>query len=343
MKHVTIQDIAKTAQVSKSTVSRVLNGTAAVHPDKRKAVLQATERLGFAPNSLARSLAKGRSMTIGVLTQNIGSPFYDAISQGVIAGLGGTGYSPLFMDGQWQRSVEVDAIRALLGRRVDGLVLIGGDVAARELATLCADLPTVVVARQLAHERLHCIHADNVAGGDLATRHLIEHGHRQIAMIRGIDHHPDAIDRFTGYRKALAAAGIELDPELVCEGDFSAASGVRAVDALIASDRRFSAVFAANDMTAFGARLALHRHGRRVPQDVSLVGFDDQAEAAFVTPPLTTVRQPAIEMGEQASRGLLALIAGEPFEPRPLEVELQVRESVAVHEPPFESPAERRK
>jgi len=329
VREVTIQDVANAAKVSKATVSRVLNGTTAVHPNKRRAVLEAAERVGFEPNVFARSLASGRSMTIGVLTQLIGSPFYDAISQGVIAGLGGSGYSPIFVDGQWQHSSEVAAIRALLGRRVDGLVLIGGDVPGDELAALCGGLPTVVVARELPADEHHCVFVDNVEGGYRAAKHLIEHGHREIAMIRGVEHHPDAIDRFSGYEIALREAGIEPDPELMLKGDFTAESGVRGIDALLDSDKRFTAVFAANDMTAFGARLALHRRGLRVPEDVSIVGFDDQAEAAFMAPPLTTIRQPAREMGNQASRTLLALIGGEPFEPQPLDTELRVRESVA--------------
>jgi len=329
LKEATIQDVANQAKVSKATVSRVLNGTATVHPDKRRAVLEAAARVGFEPNALARSLARGRSMTIGVLTQLIGSPFYDAISQGVIAGLGGTGYSPIFVDGQWERRAEVTAIRALLGRRVDGLLLVGGDVPGDELRGICGKLPTVVVGRELPAEEHHCLFIDNVDGGYRATRHLIEFGHREIAIIRGLGHHQDAIDRFAGYEKALSEAGIELDPELVLDGDFSAESGVRGIEELMSSNRRFSAVFAANDMTAFGARLALHRRGKRVPEDVSIVGFDDQAEAAFMTPPLTTIRQPAREMGAQASQALLALIGGTPFEALPLDTELMVRESVA--------------
>jgi LacI family transcriptional regulator len=329
MKQVTIQDIARIACVSKSTVSRVLNGTAAVHADKRRAVLDAIGRLGFKPNVVARSLARGRSMTIGVLTQLIGSPFYDTVSQGVITGLNGTGYSPIFVDGQWQKAEEIDAIRALLGRRVDGLVLIGGGVPGDEIADLCDGLPTVVVARQLPSDRHHCIFMDNVEGGNQATKHLIEHGHQQIAVIRGLEHQQDAIDRFTGYQQALLEAGISLNPGLVLPGDFSAESGVRAIQHLISHEQPFTAVFAANDMTAFGARLALYRRGIRVPEDVSIVGFDDQMEASFMTPPLTTVRQPAREMGEQASQAVLKMITGDSFTSKPVHGELVIRESVA--------------
>lgn len=332
MKEVTIQDIATKANVSKSTVSRVLNGTTAVHPDKRRAVLLATKQLGFEPNFFARSLASGRSMTIGVLTQIIGSPFYDAIAQGVISGLGGTGYSPIFADGQWKSTIEVDAIQALIRRRVDGMALIGGDVPSKELEKLCGDLPTVVVARELSADRHHCLFADNVEGGYQATKHLLELGHRAIAIIRGVQNHPDAIDRFQGYQKALAEHEIELDPRLVLDGDFTSASGVNAIEQLVSSGASFSAVFAANDMTAFGARLALDRHGFDVPKDVSIVGFDDQAEAAFMTPPLTTVRQPAYEMGVQASRWLLALIDGKSFTPDSLPIALQIRDSTAPYQ-----------
>ena len=325
----TIQDIANHANVSKSTVSRVINNSSAVNQDKRTAVLKAMKTLGFEPNVVAQSLAGGRSMTIGILTQNIGSPFYDSVAQGVIERLAGTSYSPIFVDGQWQKSTESEVIRTLLGRRVDGLVLIGGDVPVRELNELRERLPTIVVARELVGWENQCIHVDNVDAGYRATKHLTNFGHRDIALLRGIKEHPDAIQRFEGYSKALSEANIELDPDLVYQGDFTAQSGVMAINSLINRGTHFSAVFAANDMVAFGARLALFRHGIRVPEEVSLIGFDDQAEAAFATPPLTTMRQPASEMGMAAAAALLKLIGKEPYQLPKLEVELKHRESVA--------------
>lgn len=328
MKDVTIQDIANYANVSKSTVSRVLNNTSAVNEDKRKAVLEATQKLGFKPNVFARSLASGKSMTIGVLTQVLGSPFYDAISQGVIAGLADTGYSPIFVDGQWQVEKEIDSLRALMSRRVDGLVLIGGNIPPEQLTELCGSLPTVVVARELPAEHHKCVYMDNVEGGYRATKHLIEQGHRDIAIVTGISGHPDAYERHEGYKKALVEAGIEPDPELVAEGDFLSESGLAAVESLLAKKKKFTAIFAGNDMMAFGARLALHRRNLRVPEDVSIIGFDDQAEAAFMTPPLTTILQPGRQMGAHASEAVLALIAGKAFKSVRLQGELQVRESV---------------
>lgn len=325
----TIQDIANRANVSKSTVSRVLNKSSVVEDGKREAVMRAMEALDYRPSVIAQSLAGGRSMTIGIVTQNIGSPFTDTIAQGVISGLAGTGYSPIFVDGQWQQSAESEVIRTLLGRNVDGLVLIGGHVPTDDINKLRNQLPTIAIARELDGWDSQCIHVDNEDAGFQATQHLLSFGHRDIAMICGIKEHPDAVNRFNGYARAMKAAGITPSPELVYQGDFSAQSGVLAVNSWLASGTHFSAIFAANDMVAFGARLALHRHGIRVPDDVSIIGFDDQAESAYMTPPLTTMRQPAAEMGAAGAAAITQLIAGESPELPELAIELQIRESVA--------------
>ncbi|TWT84988.1 HTH-type transcriptional repressor CytR [Planctomycetes bacterium CA13] len=324
----TINDIAERANVSKSTVSRVLNDKSVVNHKTRSNVLEAMKSLGYQPNAFARSLASGRSMTVGVVTQNIGSPFYDMIMQGVIKGFSGTGYSPIFADGQWEERTELDVIRTLLGRKVDGLLLLGG-FPGKELAELKERSPTIIVGRDLSGWEGQCVYIDNVAAAFEATKHLIDFGHRNIALIRGIEHHQDANRRFDGYSEALSDAGIKLDPELVVEGDFSAQSGILAINSLLMRGKSFTAVFCANDMVAYGARLALHRQGIRVPEDVSLVGFDDQAESAFMTPPLTTVRQPGIEMGEAAALGLVELMQGRSCKLPVLRAELQRRESVA--------------
>ena len=324
----TIQDIAERANVSKATVSRVLNNSSAVNEDKRKAVLDAMNLLGFKPNAFARALASGQSMTVGVLTQNIGSPFYDTITQGIIQGLEGTGYSPIIVDGEWTQNKETEVIQTLLGREVDGLILVGGDVPKQELDRLRDQIPTIVVARDIEGWGNQCIYIGNFDAAYEATQFLIDFGHRDIAIIRGIRTHPDAIQRYEGYAQALSDNGIEPDPELVCEGSFSGSSGVLAINSLLSRGKHFTAVFAANDMVAFGARLALHRKGIRVPEDISLIGFDDQAESSFMVPPLTSVRQPAAEMGEASAKALIKLIKGEPIEMPRFAAELKVRESV---------------
>jgi LacI family transcriptional regulator len=326
---VTIADIAHTAGVSASTVSRVLSGANKVSEAKRTAVLKAVSELNYHPNMFARGLASGQSMTIGVLTQNFGSPFYDAIIQGVVLGLNNTGYFPIFADGQWQPEIELEAIQAMMRRQIDGLIVLGGFLTVEKIEQLAGNIPVIIVARKLVGFEENCVSVDNVEAAFLATQHLLELGHRRIAHICGRQDHPDAWDRQQGYLKALEEAGIEPDPELMIEGTFRRQSGVLAVEMLLLGRASFSAIFAANDQMAYGVRLGLFRRGIRVPEDVSLVGFDDEPAAAFMIPPLTTMRQPAVELGHAAAKIALARLKGEEASPPRLEAELVVRESTA--------------
>jgi LacI family transcriptional regulator len=331
-KRITIMDIAEKAHVSPSTVSRVLRGSAEVAEAKRTAVMQVVEELQYRPNIFAQSLASGQSMTIGVLTQNFGSPFYDTILQGILLGLEKSDYWPLFADGRWQPGVELNALHLLLDRRVDGLIIIGGQLPVEKLQAIARQTPLIVVARSVASLPENCIHLNNYAGGYNATRYLIEMGHRDIVHITAPNVNPIAIDdieqRYRGYQQAILDAGWQLDPRLVLEGNLQQQSGVLAVETLISRGRPFSAIFAANDQMAFGARLALYRRGIRVPDDVSLIGFDDEPFAPYMVPPLTTMRQPAVEMGQTASRAILDLLnQKKPGLPQ-FEAELVVRESV---------------
>lgn len=326
---VTIQDIADEANVSKATVSRVLNNHASVNEAKREAVLAAMGALNYEPSQLARSLAGGRSMTIGIVTQNIGTAVYDEIVRGVISSLSGTGYSPIFADGQFIPQLELDAIKTLLGRRVDGVIFMGGNLPRKELADVRDQIPTIVVARQLDNWGEQCIYMDNFEAGYKATRYLIDMGHRDIAHIKGIEDHEDAICRYEGFRKAMEDAELPIDEELIYQGNFRGQSGALAIESWLMRGKNFTAVFAANDLSAFGARLALFRRGIRVPDEVSLIGVDDMMVASLMPPPLTTIRQPAVEMGQSAGKAIIALIEGKPFEsPTPVP-ELIRRESVA--------------
>ncbi len=330
---VTILDIAEKANVSPSTVSRVLRNSAGVAARKREAVLQAVTELGYRPNVFAQSLASGQSMTIGVLTQNFGSPFYDGILEGILLGLDESDYWPLFADGRWQTDFELRGLDFLLQRRVDGMILVGGQIPEERLQQVAKAIPVVAVARKLNSMPENCIYLKNYEAAYRATQYLLEMGHRDIAHITAAVPYLDSVDdiaqRFRGYRQALLDAGLEPDPRLIVEGTLLQQSGVLAVEMLLSRGRPFSAIFAANDQTAFGARLALYRRGIRVPQDVSLVGFDDEASAAYMVPPLTTVRQPSVQMGQEAAKAMLAMLAGrEPVLPV-FEGELIVRESVA--------------
>lgn len=328
---ITIEDIAKWAKVSKSTVSRVLSGHAVVAPSKQAAVLRAIEELDYRPNIFAKSLVSGRSLTVGVLTQNIGSPFYDAILVGIHEGFAGSDYSPIFADGCWHPATEQAALQTLLDRRIDGLIVIGGLMPEERLIRLGDEyqVPLIVVARHLPELDGRCICLDNFAAAYKITSYLIEQGHREIAHITGALSQHDAMRRRDGYLQALADAGIRPDSELIVEGNFRRQSGSLAVEMLMTRGRMFSAIFAANDQMAFGARLALFRRGLRVPDDVSIVGIDDEPASAYMTPPLTTMRQPAIEMGAAAAQSILNLLADKPLPNLQFSMDLIVRETVA--------------
>ncbi len=331
-KKVTILDIAEKANVSPSTVSRVLRGSAEVAGAKREAVMQAVEELQYRPNIFAQSLASGQSMTIGVLTQNFGSPFYDGILQGILMGLESTDYWPMFADGRWQPTAEQRALHLLLDRRVDGLVIIGGQLSSDKLQAIAQETPLIIVARNVTELPENCIYVNNFIGGYAATKYLMEMGHRDIAHITAPSVNQIAIDdvyqRYLGYEQAIQDAGWQVDPRLVVEGNLQQQSGVLAIDMLLSRGRPFSAIFAANDQMAFGARLALYRRGIRVPEDVSLVGFDDEPFAPYMVPPLTTVRQPAVTIGQAAARAMLDLLNQKKPQLPVFDPELITRESV---------------
>ena len=328
-KKANIQDIAQHANVSISTVSRVLNDGASVSEAKRNAVLQAVAELNYQPNVAAQALAGGQTKTVGVITQDISNPFYDAILRGVRQGFEGSGYSPIFADGRWQADKEQKAILMLQARRVDGLIILGGCSSEESLQQLGGQVPLIIVGRNLPSLDNQCLPLDDFEGAYQATQYLIGLGHQRIAHITGILSHQDAIERRKGYEQALADAGLEPDPGLIIEGDFLEQSGVVAVEMLFTRARPFSAIFTANDQIAYGVLLALYRRGIRVPDDTSIIGFDDQRTSAYTTPPLTTIRQPAIEIGETAAQAILHLLKDKPFTIPEFPAELIIRESVA--------------
>lgn len=308
---VKLEMVAQAAGVSPSTVSRILNGTAVVSEAKKQAVNEAIAKLGFVPNPIARGLAGGRTFSIGVITQSIDSPFYGGALRGIEEALAPDGYSPLFVSGHWDAAQEARCIDVLRSRRVDGIIVLTGRLSDKALKACAKTLPVVVTGRALKAPGLFALNFDNFEGGRLATRHLLDLGHRQIAFIAGDDGHPDATERHRGYRAALEAAGVAYDPALVVSGRYYEESGRLAVERLLDSSHPFTAIFSANDQMAQGAALGLYRRSLRVPDDISIVGFDDLAQSAYALPPLSTVRHPAVEMGRLAASAMLQLLRGD--------------------------------
>ena len=323
----TLLDVARLAGVSPSTVSRILNGTAKVSDDKRLAVQAAIEKMNFAPNQMAQGLKKGRSMTIGIVVQDISSPFFDETLRGVDDALKGTGFASVIVSGHWNAEEEVERIRLLLARKVDGIILLSGRIGDEDILRYAGQRPIVSTGRHLNTGSALGFKLDNEQGAYLAVHHLLEQGHRGIAFITGPAENNDGAERLAGYSRALTEAGIAVDMNLVVEGDFHEAGGMMAMERLFDTNQQFTAVFCANDLSAYGARLCLYRKGIRVPDDISLIGFDDLPGSAYTTPPLTTIRQPLYDMGRIATKALLRLIDGQIVTEDIPPLELVVRET----------------
>jgi LacI family transcriptional regulator len=307
----TVLDVAKLAGVSISTVSRILNGNKRVAPDKQAAVELAIKQLSFQPNLSARSLRSGSTQMIGVLTQELQSPYFSGGTLGIEEGLAGTGYAPVFVPTHWDPRQEVERARLLIARKVDALILLSGNLSDEQVVGLAQQRPVAITDRKLVAPNVYSFHFDQVEGGRLATQHLIDLGHRRIAHIAGPSNILDAVDRRLGYVQAHRDCGLSIDPRHIVDGDFLEIGGASAMEALLSNASDFTAVFCANDQMLIGARLALYRRGIRVPDDVSLVGFDDVPQLAYLTPPATTIRQPIREMGFAAARAVLRAIGVE--------------------------------
>jgi LacI family transcriptional regulator len=327
---ITVRTVAREAGVSAATVSRIINGTVKVSDELRTAVEAAIAKFDFRPNAAARGLALGRSRTIGVVTQAIDSPFYGEGLHGIEQWLQPREYAPLFMSGNWQQDDETRAMEELISRGVDGIIVFAGRLGDAALKAYARKVPIVVTGRQLRASGLFSLHVDDRNGAMLAMGHLLTLGHRRIAFIAGTESHPDANERLAGYKSALAAAGIGFDPALVAVGDFEEEGGVQAGFRLLDSGVRFTALFCVNDQSAYGACLALYRRGLRVPEDVSVVGFDDLPASMYRLPPLTCVRQSIRQLGECSADAMLQLIEGHEPQITLPPVELVVRESTCA-------------
>jgi LacI family transcriptional regulator len=293
-------------------------------------VREAALAIGYRPNLNAQELVRGRSMAIGILTQHPASAYYGELVRGIELGLEGTTYHAIAASGYWDVTEERQALDLLLGRRVDGIIVLGGMLPDAELATAAARTALIAVDRSFRGHASQRLRVDHRVGAAEATRHLLELGHRRIAYLAGDLGHPDARERLRGYEAALADAGVKVDRRLIVTGTFETGAGEAAVHELLDAGAKFTAVFAANDQLAAGAQLGLHRHGLRVPEDISLVGFDDAPSSEFTTPPLTTVRQDIHEFGIAAAEGLLRLLDGEDPALPVFRTRLVVRDSTAA-------------
>ena len=302
-----MHDVARLAGVSHQTVSRVINGSPRLRPETRQRVERAIEQLGYRPNTAARALVKGRSGIVGVI--GVGGTYFGpaSIQRSIESAARARGlFASTVSLTSLTRELLDDSVEHLRRQGVEGIIIVAGQDDALEVArSRTVGVPIVLVEGDLT--RAHrTVGVDQVAGARLAVRHLLELGHREIVHLAGPPDWAEARARRDGWRAEMTGAG--LRPAEPVHGSWSAAFGYGAGRRL-ATDPKITAVFTANDQVAIGLLLALHEAGRRVPADVSVVGFDDQPEAAYLVPPLTTVRQDFEQVGVRAVAAITSAIA----------------------------------
>jgi LacI family transcriptional regulator len=312
---VTMAHVARLAGVSPTTVSHVLSGKRPVGAATQEGVLQAVSELGYRPNRVARSLRTRRSQMIAVIVPDITNPFYGVVTRGLADMLDEAGYRSYLCNTDASSQREHDFVADALDRGVEGIVMSLVHEDPSDVAVIRrARVPLVLLTDGEEIPGFDHVMADDGAGARMATQHLIARGARRVAMITGAA--GTGVDRVKGYTDALAAAGLPYDPSLMREGGWIRDGGRDAMLSLMASVSPPDAVFCANDLMAIGAMDAARELGVRIPEDVALAGFDDIEAAALLTPPLTTVINPAYEVGQAAGRLILErMIEGEDAVP----------------------------
>jgi len=311
-----IYEVARAAGISVATVSRVLNDKGPVRAETRQRVLAAVEQLGYVPHSAARSLSTRRTMSIGVLLPDMHGAFFGEIVRGIDLAARAAGYH-LLVSGSHSDAAETAALLQTLHGRVDGLILMTPALGRAWLDKVLPRRVPVVLLNPRSEPaagddddagRHDSLSIDNRLGARLAVEHLIGLGHRSVAFVGGPEGNADAAERLAGYREALEQHGLPIVPRLEMAGDFGEESGLQAGAKMAALTPHPTAIFAANDAMAIGCLAAMRERGLRVPEDVSLVGFDDVPIARYLTPALTTVQVPIAELGKQAMARLLAAV-----------------------------------
>jgi DNA-binding LacI/PurR family transcriptional regulator len=331
MKRASIKDIARLANVSHSTVSRALRQSPLVNTETAEKIQRIATQSGYSPSAIARSLVNCRTNTIGVVVTNIADPFAAEVVSGIEEEANAHGYSVFLANSNANPQREVKVVQSFEERRVDGIVVMASRVGALYADMLSQiQIPIVLLNNQHPSEFGHSVRIANIDASRQAVRHLVQLGHERIGYIGDRSGHVSDSERFSGYRAALDEADIEFQPDLVVHGDGKPEGGLAAMERLLELSQPPTAVFCYNDMTAIGALKAIHAGGLRVPDDISIVGFDDLSLSEYTEPPLTTVHQPKHEMGRLAMQVLLELLTGaDPEQNIRVPGELILRQSTA--------------
>ncbi|EIJ78118.1 transcriptional repressor, lacI family protein [Bacillus methanolicus PB1] len=326
---VRIVDVAKLANVSTATVSRVLSNSGTVSKETTEKVMEAIEKLNYQPNILARQLRKLETKTILVVVPDITNTFFSKILRGIEEVAAKNGYQVLLGDTGNNLEREKEFLNILRQKKADGLILLTARIDQNSIEEIANEFPVVLACEYIEGSQIPTVSIDNISSARKATEHLILLGHKRIGFISGPLNVVLSRDRLKGFHQAIAQHGIAAEPYLIQEGDFSYESGFNLMMKFLALEQPPTAVFAANDEMAIGAMKAIKSKGLRVPDDISVVGFDDIKFASIVEPALTTIAQPMFDIGMKAMELLLKLIHKDPLEKNQyiLEDKLIIRDS----------------
>lgn len=324
-----LYDVAKYAGVSIATVSRVLSNQMVVHPNTRAKVMEAIDKLDYVPNSLARGLVTSRSNVIGLIIPDITNPFFSYVARGCEERCRSHNYDLAIYSVGSQPLEEGSIYRLIRERHVDGLILTGPAPFMKTPPHSIQNIPKVYIDDDPHATEADCVCVENATGARLAATHLMDHGHRLIAVISGFPNSYAGAARLAGFKSALADRGIKIPEAFIIPCGFNPSEGEKAAATLMALDPPPTAIFASNDMLAIGVLRGLQSLGYKLPIDISLVGFSDLSISQFVTPSLTTVFVDKLELGIRAIDLLLSRIEQPSLSPRriSLPVSLTIRES----------------
>jgi len=328
---VSIYDIAKKANLAPSTISRALHDHPRIGAETKTRIQALAKEMGYVPSTVARSLTANRTWTIGMVVATISDPFMGRIVEGVEQVAIGAGFNVILSTSQNDRQREIAVIDVLRQRRVDGIIVIASHLFDRHCHHFdCIEIPIVIIDEQEPEEITHSVAVADSGGARLAVEHLLDLGHRRIGYI-GVANRPKSNQyRLKGYQEALQAAGITPDPTLIFTADNiedHAQRGEAGLEPLRAAGA--TAIFCYNDMTAIGVLSACYKRGLIVPDDLSVIGFDDIDMATYTIPSLTTIRQPRLELGQRAMQMILDLLDGRTPENQLISGELVIRQTTA--------------
>ena len=330
MKYITLKMVAERAEVSVNTASRAINNKLDINEETKKRILKVAQELGYVRNDTAVALRTKRTGTLGVVIADNRNPFYAEVLNGMEVAAKEKNYHIILANTQRDYKKEEEAINLLLTKRVDGLLITPVQDKDDDIKNLIdANIPFVVVGRDFENIEVDAVYNDEVKGGFLATEYLIKKGYKRIALIDGFLYKSPARGRLEGYKKALNKYRIPLDESLISVGDINIEDGYERIKQMLEKNLDFTAIFAYNDMMAFGAMQAIKEKGLRIPEDIGLVGYDDIPFSSLMAPPLTTIRLKKQDLGIESVKLLLSRINGNRKKAKKimLDVDIMVRKT----------------